>query len=226
MEVGDGATDYLAIPLSLPEDLNLVTASTTNIYGIPWVIGARKGFPNFNEFSMQSVSQITRKVQIIKQNQYDPVSLWTTNIQYSLSISNVLGVEAWNSYSNSYSRAVDIIGVDNLSMYLTNELGVLLATNLSAPTSGLPFSVTIPPNQWAGFSASQNPNINAASFRIPLLTNIILLTNLIYHPNQLPRLNTNILFDAGPRLHSTPLRLEYNQSSAFYHGGSRNRASH
>ena len=48
-------------PLSLPEDLALVNSAALNIYGIPYVIGARKGFPNFNQFTMESVSYITRK---------------------------------------------------------------------------------------------------------------------------------------------------------------------
>ncbi|HKI69843.1 MAG TPA: hypothetical protein VKA67_09665, partial [Verrucomicrobiae bacterium] len=39
-----------------------------NVYGVPWVIGAKKGFPNFNEFALQSVSQITRKLEFTKRS--------------------------------------------------------------------------------------------------------------------------------------------------------------
>ena len=199
--------NYLILPLSLPEDLALVDTNTINIYGIPWVIGARKGFPNFNEITMQCFSQITRAVQIVKPSLSAPQSTWVTNIRYSIGISNVIGVEAWNSYSNAYSRAIDIIGVDTLSMYLTNELGILVATNFipSNPTSpGLFFGPTstgtmsISPAGWSGFNLTlsrSNPKYAIPSFQIPLFTNVIFLANQAYHPNVNPRLNFDPNFD-------------------------------
>ena len=49
-----------------------------------------------------------------------PITLLTNKYpQYILSISNLLGCSVWNSYTNAYPRAMDIIGVDNHSMYLS-----------------------------------------------------------------------------------------------------------
>ena len=41
------------------------------VYGIPLVIGAKKGFPNFNEFAMQTQVQVTRKLQFHRPGLHD-----------------------------------------------------------------------------------------------------------------------------------------------------------
>ena len=94
-----------------------------NVFGVPWIIGAKKGFPNFNEFSMQTFSEITRKLQIHRSSIDTNVSpTWTTNMMYIVGISNLFGVEAWNSYSSSYTnRPVDIYVTNYLTMVLTND---------------------------------------------------------------------------------------------------------
>ena len=38
-----------------------------NVFGVPWIIGAKKGFPNFNEFYMESAFQLTRKIMVTRQ---------------------------------------------------------------------------------------------------------------------------------------------------------------
>jgi len=41
-----------------------VTNLAVNVYGVPWIIGAKKGFPNFNKLGMQNIIHVTRKLQI------------------------------------------------------------------------------------------------------------------------------------------------------------------
>jgi hypothetical protein len=190
VEEGAGTTNYQVLPLSLPEDLALVSTNTINIYGIPWVIGARKGFPNFNEFSLQSVAQTTRKIQVV----FD----FQTNVQYTIGVSNLLGVEAWNSYLAAYPRAVQCLGIVSTTSVLTNELGILVSNATQQA-----WDLAIPTNQWAGFSGSANQSIVAQSFKIPLLSNTIFLTDSVYRPYSLPHFNANTNFDAG--LPYTPL---------------------
>jgi hypothetical protein len=36
------------------------------VYGIPPIIGVKKGYPNFNEFALQTRVQITRRVELRK----------------------------------------------------------------------------------------------------------------------------------------------------------------
>jgi len=73
------------------------------VAGIPLVIGARKGLPNFNEFSMHTEVQVERKFQFSRPNTNSPVN--QTNEMYVVGITNVFGVEGWNSYSNTYPGA-------------------------------------------------------------------------------------------------------------------------
>ncbi len=170
--------DFNAIPLSLPEDLSLITANTTNIYGIPWVIGAKRGFPNFNEIAMQSTIQLQRKLEIDKKFKGNDISHWATNTQYIIAISNAVGVEAWNSYSSNYTRQIDIIGADMLTMVLTNELGTISNTSV-------PYPMLLTTNSWPRFPNSQSPppSLIAASFQVPLYTNLNFVPDSVYHIN-------------------------------------------
>src|SRR4029079_1899940 len=37
-----------------------------NVYGINPIIGAKKGYPNFNEFALQTSVQMTRRLELLK----------------------------------------------------------------------------------------------------------------------------------------------------------------
>jgi hypothetical protein len=102
-----------------------VNAFNGNVYGVPWIIGAKKGFPNFNKFALQDVVQITRKLQIARSTipTTSVSDLLYTNQLYVFNISNSIGLDLWNSYSNSYPNQVQIVVNDNLSMVLTNSTG-------------------------------------------------------------------------------------------------------
>ena len=180
VEEGDGTTSYFSPPLSLPQDLALVDATTTtNIYGVPWVIGARTGFPNFNQFDMETVAQITRRLEVDKIAVGTPRTGWITNQMYVIGISNLLAVEAWNPYTNNYPRAVRLLGTCILSMTLTNDQAIMVATNV---TNG--WLQDLDTNQWSGFvsplSPFTNPGRNAASFLVPLQTNFVFLPDSIW----------------------------------------------
>jgi hypothetical protein len=183
---------FLTIPTDLndPEARASIGATPThlNVYGVPWIIGARKGFPNLNEIVMQSTAQITRKLLIRK-----PYIITTDFTQFQtaqmflIGISNVLGVEVWNSYSNNYPRAVYIQADGTLSMTLTNDLGYNLS--LSYPIGGAITGATnVPADTWQGTGwqpgvlASPNPQ----SFLVPLLTNVVFLPDSAYQVNPLP----------------------------------------
>ena len=46
---------------SLPPGTNMAV----NVYGVPWIVGAKKGFPNFNAFSMENIFSLTRKMLVL-----------------------------------------------------------------------------------------------------------------------------------------------------------------
>lgn len=154
-----------------------------NVYGIPWIIGAKKGLPNFNQISMESYTALTRKLQIVKPFVGSDRATWHTNVQYILSLSNTLMAEAWNSYIQSYPRGVDILGTDTFNMVITNEFGVITPTNFYNTNVSISFALpTIPANTWAGTGVNISSNI-AGSFRVPLLSPVITLPGDIYSTN-------------------------------------------
>jgi hypothetical protein len=181
VEEGDNSTSYQAIPLLLPDDLARVDSTTTNIYGVPYVIGARKGFPNFNEFTSTSVSQITRLLDIDK-TAGPARSFWVTNQLYIVGVSNFIGIEAWNSYTSSYPRVLQMIAADDLRMSLTvvddSGSNVLFTTNLS-PMFAVGTNYILPSNGWAGFPNSQIPSLDVPSFQT-YLTNVVFLPDMAY----------------------------------------------
>ncbi|MGD0349571.1 MAG: hypothetical protein ABSB84_04560 [Verrucomicrobiota bacterium] len=122
------------------------------VFGAPLIIGAKKGFPNFNEFYMESAFQLTRKLMVTRQSTNMPMpppypssSFWGYYEMFNLSLSNHFGVECWNSYRSNYTRPIDIYVNDYLTMTLTNdENNFSFAANLSAPG----FLQT---NNWQGY---------------------------------------------------------------------------
>jgi hypothetical protein len=56
--------------LAVPFDLTAlpIGASTNNLYGVPWIIGAKKYLPNFNEFYSFNTLQVSRKLQFSRRN--------------------------------------------------------------------------------------------------------------------------------------------------------------
>ena len=39
-----------------------------NIHGVPWIVGAKKGLPNFNEYSVETIVQVSRRLEVDKGN--------------------------------------------------------------------------------------------------------------------------------------------------------------
>jgi hypothetical protein len=182
--------NFPAYSLSLPADrsnmfVNINRGSNNfNVYEVPWVIGAKKGLPNFNQISLESFTQLTRKLQITKPSLKADLTTFHTNVQYILSVSNALMAEAWNSYVSAYPRAVDIGGIDTLTMTLTNEFGVITPAAFYSTNLSLLLQLTPQPaaGTWAGVGANLTSNI-AGSFRIPLLASTIFLPGGIYSTN-------------------------------------------
>jgi hypothetical protein len=175
------------LDLTDPAARAVIPESTTpynaNVYGVSWVIGAKKNLPNFNEFMMKSVASVTRRLQF-----YRPsinVRPTRTNQMYQVGISNMFGFEAWNPYISNYNRSVRIF-VENamqIDLRYTNDLaldprGGVAFTNLFVNTV-----TNIGINQWRGAGPSvQSPQ--RLSFQVPLFTNFIFKAEEIYRANQ------------------------------------------
>lgn len=155
-----------------------------NVSGVPWIIAAVKGLPNFNELSVQNTFEITRILELrapaanTRPNE--------TNQLLLISLNSSVGVEAWNSYRSQFTNATVV--------YATNLLEVTLCvTNqpsgngsehrwrmLSAPS--LTTTTNWPGTEW-GVHPSGDPN--PQSFRTVLMTNSSVITNATFRANGL-----------------------------------------
>ena len=86
----------LATPYKITDITNFVTAYTpiwgpgnaqfgpglVNVYGVPWIIGAKKGLPNFNQLNMINQATVTRKVEVTRTTTDPNTAVYTTNEMY------------------------------------------------------------------------------------------------------------------------------------------------
>jgi hypothetical protein len=180
---------------STPFDVSTISTSggsnvLENVYGVPWIIGAKKGFPNFNKFTMQDVVQITRKLQIARSKipTTSVSDFLYTNQMYIFNVSNSIGMDCWNSYSNSYPDQVQVVVYDYLSMMLTNDGGApFVVFNTYPQPYSITTNITYPP--WPG--SAWNPAVYkgspaAISFNVPSSTTIQFLTNSVFYSGTTP----------------------------------------
>jgi hypothetical protein len=158
-----------------------------NTNGIPLIVGAKKGFPNFNEFTLRSDILVSRKLQFTRPDTAQGTRPNGTNQMYVLGISNYFGAEAWNSYdvergAGAYPRQLRIQVTNFARASLTNSLG--FQTNDVQYAAA---SMVIPPNTWNGGLLGTN------AFRLPLNTNQVFLSNAVYvfNGNYFANVSTN-----------------------------------
>jgi hypothetical protein len=146
------------------------TNSHLNFYNIPWILGAKKGLPNFNEVSMENIASVSRKLLFVRLSDDGSLNFQITPM-YGLGISNLLGVEFWNSYASNYPGTV-LLNIDCLvTATVTNGQG-LACSNAFRLTSSLQT------NQWHGY----NPNFPQTSFIVA--TNLeFILPDSVYRDN-------------------------------------------
>jgi hypothetical protein len=101
-------------------------ASNDNVWGIPWVVGAKGQTPAFNEYCYSSEADVSRDLLFVRgltstgQPDTNRPPLYTNQI-YFMSISNLFGAEAWNFYPTIYSNSVTIVISNQVSITVTND---------------------------------------------------------------------------------------------------------
>ncbi|MFO1476929.1 MAG: pilus assembly PilX N-terminal domain-containing protein [Verrucomicrobiota bacterium] len=152
-------------------------------YGIPLIIGAKRGFPSFNKFAMHTSLTATRKLGFHR-NTADttyPAS-YTTNEDYLLGITNWFGVQAWNSYSNDFLRNIRIIAAGEVTLTLaTNWAGSAISRSSDNALLNRTIYFTFATNlaDWRGFLDIANHPDRRTSF-LSFVTNTVFLTNSAY----------------------------------------------
>jgi hypothetical protein len=162
---------FIGNPTELAQPIDASTLATTpnlpnnfptNVYGVPWIIGAKKGFPNFNAFTMENVFQVTRKLELTRADTNHslatfPPATYTIGQQLLLTVTNSFWVECWNSYSADYTNAPVQIVVQGANMtVLTNDEGLYYP---------IPFFYTNdyatsdwPGSHWQGYGSGYTPD--------------------------------------------------------------------
>jgi hypothetical protein len=147
-----------ALPYSQAEDVSALLTQPAgtyynNIYGVPWIIGAKKYLPGFNQFSMINSVQVERLLQVARNYVGGPV--WT-NHQYLMTITNSLGASFWNSYSNSYP-----VNTGQLHAYVSDIVQLILTNSDGGPPRNLSYATnfTFNPAVWPGAGSGEPTNI-------------------------------------------------------------------
>jgi hypothetical protein len=164
-----------------PED-----ALALNIYGLPWVVGAKKGLPSFSEAFWQTAMQVTRRLVVTKPTPAStltagrlPIGIngFNTFAQYRLNLTNTVGTEAWHSYNFRFPVPVTVTATNHhhFVLYAENDSG--LATVVTNQFRSLSGRVTV--TSW-----------NPGQFFAPLATNLV--HNYVYNPQTRTLLSQNI----------------------------------
>lgn len=126
------------------------------VSGVPLVVGARKGIPNFNEFSMQTGLFVSRLLEFRRAPGDDNGPITLTNQMYVVGISNIFGLEAWNSYSNPYPRNLRLIASATMTAIITNEVNNTIVLSNRVVRGVLTNLTAGNWRGWANGSAGQN----------------------------------------------------------------------
>ncbi|MGO8675898.1 MAG: hypothetical protein ACLQVX_08505 [Limisphaerales bacterium] len=190
--LGGGVTPVMR-DLNRPQDRAAIGANLNDmVYGVPVVVAARKGLPNFNEFAMETMIQLTRKLEFRRPDGNPTAPVNQTNQMLLLCISNVFGMEAWNSYQAAYPRALQVIGaVDSFAtVSATNEHGVFTTTlsNVLFNSS----KAVVSAGTWFGYTAN-------GAFKLPLdpATNNYIALNGAYVQGTGQFTNAATIFERG-----------------------------
>lgn len=166
-------------PAGVPAMAPGLVYTNRNLYGVPVVIGAKKGFPNFNKLVVQTVADISRRVEILKPSPQSVPS--ETNQMYQIAVTNRFAVEGWNSYIKEFlplnrSSKLELrVGVEGtMALHHIRE-----GDSLERPPVLTAFATNMvwQTNRWPG-----SPNLQSAtaSFVVPIDATVTSLTNSIY----------------------------------------------
>ncbi len=154
------------------------------VYDVPFLIGAKKGLPNFNEFAMRHVAQITRKLEVRKRTPAD-LRPFQTNLLYLVTVTNQFGVELWNAYATNYPRPLRVRALGRFSVALVDGL----RTNLPLAFTNVAYNTNLTVPTW-----------RSNQFLLPVLHPVHLVTAGAYRPAPTPGLiaaGTNAPFQPG-----------------------------
>lgn len=133
-------------------------------YGIPWIIGAKKGLPAFHEAFWQSAVQVTRRLLFERRAPKTVMSAnevpftggngkgFDTLVQYRLRITNTVAVDAYYPYTNSFPRAVRVFVKNFHNFTLKSDLTGGSRVVFNRQINFTPLPIDVKANQWLPLS--------------------------------------------------------------------------
>ena len=117
---------------------------SNNVAGIPWIVAADKGLPEFYHYTCANDVLLERKLLFPRQIVNGMVATNQppayTNQFYCMAMSNTFGMDAWNPYPTPFNGVNGLSYFSNyVTLQLTNEYNYGFTTNLIATTAPLPF---------------------------------------------------------------------------------------
>lgn len=151
---------------------DLTIGSNDNVWGIPWVVGAKGQIPAFNEYCYSSAVSVSRELSFTRwPGSPDSQGMYATNRPprytnqfYIMAISNTFGAEAWNFYPTTFTNSVTTVMSDQITITVTNNYnyGTQMTFNLATNWTT---------NLWPGWPGIRRP----IGFMTSLLTNMVSL---------------------------------------------------
>ncbi|MDA7915763.1 hypothetical protein N9B94_00840 [Verrucomicrobia bacterium] len=131
------------LTLRYPSDRTLLATMTNSLaYGVPIVIGAKKGLPAFSGLDHGVSMSLTRKLEVMSDVTDTNLFVMTNlNQKLLLSANNVSKLLAWNSYTQAYPNPVRIVGQLTMNAVVKDALSNIV-TEVSTWTSQNLFSDT------------------------------------------------------------------------------------
>ena len=158
-----------------------------NVYGVPWIIGAKKYMPGLNQFTLLPTTTYVRKLQIWRSTLGKGATFWTNQLLV-MNINNNMGISFWNAYDTNYPGGSPIIVVNSRA-----DLGLMTNSSLTTIPNWVMinswvhtnnFSYTV--NSWLGsgsnwnWASAGNQTPNAASLH-SWIWNTNLLASGVYN---------------------------------------------
>ena len=166
-----------------------------NFWGIPWVVGAVKGLPAFDQYSYTSRIEFLRQLLFVRQTNSSgqPITNQppaSTNQFYVMQISNLFGMDAWNPYPSNFYGANG-----GLNVFASNVVTLTLTNNAAYPYNfqtnftftnvlNYPNPSSIP-TPWPGWF---NPASSASNEFVSLLQTNFVFLPLVYYSEALQQL--------------------------------------
>ncbi|MHC1762808.1 MAG: hypothetical protein AB9869_00670 [Verrucomicrobiia bacterium] len=159
-------TNANAFPLDVP-------VAGVKLEGVPLVIGAKKGYPNFNKFVVQTMAEVSRRLEVWKDNPTGrPVG---TNQMYVIGVSNRFGIEGWNSYQRDFQRDLEL-RVAGQSLFAFHHRREDSGVEYLPHYDGYGFTNAMTMTVWHGSTNTAGQS----SYVIPVETNMIRLQPSAY----------------------------------------------